>query len=149
MNDTLPEERRPSNWVPVKEEPLYSKRPLKIICIGAGFSGLTLAYKIKHEHKLENILDLVIYEKNPEVGGTWYEVSVWTATRNKSNNDISSRTDIPELPATYRLMRTHSLLSPTRTGLTFTLQHPRLRPISSAQRGSGIWTRRFNSTREF
>ncbi|GAB1726616.1 hypothetical protein NU195Hw_g8309t1 [Hortaea werneckii] len=73
MNGSSPEERRPSNWVPVKEEPLYSKRPLKIICIGAGFSGLTLAYKIKHEHKLDNIFDLVVYEKNAEVGGTWYE----------------------------------------------------------------------------
>lgn len=149
MNDTLPKEQRPSNWVPVKEEPLYSKRPLKIICIGAGFSGLTLAYKIKHEHKLENILELVIYEKNPEVGGTWYEVSFWRATLNRSADDFTSRTDIPELPATYRLMRTHFLLSPTRTGLTFMLQRLRSRPISSAQRESGIWTRRFSLTRKF
>lgn len=66
----------PPNWVPTKEEPLYTRRPLKLICIGAGFSGLTLAHKIKHEHKLEQDIELVIYEKNPEVGGTWFEVSL-------------------------------------------------------------------------
>lgn len=62
-----------ANWVPIKEEPLYTRRPLKIICIGAGFSGLTLAHKIKHEHKLEHVLDLVVYDKNADVGGTWFE----------------------------------------------------------------------------
>jgi hypothetical protein len=65
----------PPNWVPIKEEPVYTRRPLKIIAIGAGFSGLTLAHKIQHEHKLEDVLDLVIYEKNADVGGTWFEVS--------------------------------------------------------------------------
>jgi hypothetical protein len=65
----------PDNWAPIKEEPLCSRRPLKIIAIGAGFSGLTLAYKIKHEYKLdEKYLELVIYEKNSDVGGTWFEV---------------------------------------------------------------------------
>lgn len=64
---------KPSNWVPIKEEPVYTRRKLKIICVGAGFSGLTLAHKIKHELKLEDVIDLVIYEKNPEVGGTWFE----------------------------------------------------------------------------
>ncbi|KAF2498224.1 putative flavoprotein [Lophium mytilinum] len=64
---------KPANWVPIKEEPLFSRRKLKIICVGAGYSGLTLAHKIKHELKLTDVIDLVIYEKNPEVGGTWYE----------------------------------------------------------------------------
>ncbi|KAI9923725.1 hypothetical protein AWENTII_011897 [Aspergillus wentii] len=49
-----------------------SPRRLKIVCVGAGFSGLTLAYKLKHERPLDYV-DLVIYEKNNEVGGTWYE----------------------------------------------------------------------------
>jgi cation diffusion facilitator CzcD-associated flavoprotein CzcO len=63
----------PANWVPLKEEPALTRRKLKIVCIGAGYSGLTLAHKIQHECKLEDEIDLQIYEKNPEVGGTWYE----------------------------------------------------------------------------
>ena len=43
-------------------------RKLKIITVGAGLSGIMLAYNIeKHTSNVEH----VIYEKNPEVGGTW------------------------------------------------------------------------------
>ena len=64
---------QPPNWESILEHPVYTRRKLKIVCAGAGYSGLTLAYKIKHEYKLEDVIDLVIYEKNPEVGGTWWE----------------------------------------------------------------------------
>lgn len=63
----------PLNWIPCAEQPAYTRRKLKIICIGAGYSGLTLAYKIDHELKLGDFVELQIYEKNPEVGGTWFE----------------------------------------------------------------------------
>ncbi|KAK4864375.1 hypothetical protein LT330_009902 [Penicillium expansum] len=63
----------PPNWIPCAEQPAYTRRKLKIICIGAGYSGLTLAYKIDHELKLGDFVELQIYEKNPEVGGTWFE----------------------------------------------------------------------------
>lgn len=65
--------KTPANWVSVKEEPVYARRKLRMICIGAGYSGLTLAHKIKHELKLADEIDLTIYEKNPQVGGTWFE----------------------------------------------------------------------------
>lgn len=45
-------------------------RRLRIIHIGAGATGLCCAYKM--ERQLSNY-ELVCYEKNPEVGGTWYE----------------------------------------------------------------------------
>ena len=46
------------------------KRTLKVVCIGAGASGLLVAYKLqKHFDKL----DLTIYEKNQDVSGTWLE----------------------------------------------------------------------------
>ncbi|OAP62890.1 hypothetical protein AYL99_02117 [Fonsecaea erecta] len=61
------------NWVPLLDTPVLTRRKLKIVCIGAGFSGLTLAHKIQHELKLEDVIDLQIYEKNADVGGTWYE----------------------------------------------------------------------------
>ncbi|KAL4808131.1 hypothetical protein BDV18DRAFT_158247 [Aspergillus unguis] len=50
----------------------FTPRKLRVVCIGAGISGLTVAYKLKHERPLEYV-DLAIYEKNPEVGGTWFE----------------------------------------------------------------------------
>ncbi|KAJ5851175.1 hypothetical protein N7455_011031 [Penicillium solitum] len=63
----------PPNWVPCAEQPAYARRKLKIICIGAGYSGLTLAHKIDHELKLGDFVELKTYEKNPQVGGTWFE----------------------------------------------------------------------------
>jgi cation diffusion facilitator CzcD-associated flavoprotein CzcO len=62
-----------SNWVSILELPLYTKRKLRVICLGAGFSGLTLAYKIKHDWKYNDFIDLQIYEKNSDLGGTWFE----------------------------------------------------------------------------
>ncbi|KAF1816927.1 cyclohexanone monooxygenase [Eremomyces bilateralis CBS 781.70] len=44
---------------------------LRVICAGAGAAGLCVAYKMKHMKFIN--YDLVCYEKNPEVGGTWYE----------------------------------------------------------------------------
>lgn len=54
----------------VQEKPLGEPLQLRVISIGAGAAGLNLARQVdKH---MRNI-DLTIYEKNPEVGGTWYE----------------------------------------------------------------------------
>lgn len=54
----------------VTEEVLYTKRHLRIVCVGAGAAGLQIAYKA--ERALSNI-DLQIYEKNADIGGTWLE----------------------------------------------------------------------------
>ncbi|RAQ57266.1 dimethylaniline monooxygenase [Aspergillus flavus] len=45
-------------------------RPTKVIVIGAGISGILAA--IRFPQRIPN-LDLVVYDKNPEVGGTWFE----------------------------------------------------------------------------
>ena len=42
-------------------------RPIKVICIGAGISGLCLAYKMT---RMLDSFQLTIYEKNADVGGT-------------------------------------------------------------------------------
>ncbi|KAF2971586.1 hypothetical protein GQX73_g1922 [Xylaria multiplex] len=55
---------------PVREEAIYHARHVKIICVGAGASGLCLAYKLKRSFRS---YALTIYDKNPSVGGTWYE----------------------------------------------------------------------------
>lgn len=67
------ETETPANWVSILEQPLFKARKLRLVCIGAGFSGLILAHKIKHDWKMEDVIDLQIYEKNPDLGGTWYE----------------------------------------------------------------------------
>ena len=43
---------------------------LKVIVIGAGVSGILAAIKLQ---TLVKSLDLVIYDKNEELGGTWFE----------------------------------------------------------------------------
>ncbi|KAL4923134.1 flavin-containing monooxygenase [Aspergillus undulatus] len=50
----------------------FTPRKLRVVCIGAGFSGLIMAYKLKHSRPLD-FVDFTIYEKNVEVGGTWFE----------------------------------------------------------------------------
>ena len=54
----------------ISEQPIYTKRPIRMVCIGAGATGLQLAYKA--ERLLENVT-LQIYEKNDDIGGTWLE----------------------------------------------------------------------------
>jgi len=44
-------------------------KPLKVVVIGAGFSGITAG--IRFRQKIKNV-NLTIYEKNDGVGGTWY-----------------------------------------------------------------------------
>src|ERR1700753_1146171 len=47
-------------------------RKLRVLCVGAGASGLCLAYKM--ERMLEpGSWELTLYDKNPQFGGTWYE----------------------------------------------------------------------------
>ena len=46
-------------------------RRVKVITIGAGVSGILMAYLIQKQ--CENV-EHVIYEKNGDIGGTWLEV---------------------------------------------------------------------------
>lgn len=55
--------------------PLYTHciddyRPMKVIVIGAGLSGILAG--IRFPQYIQN-LDLTIYDKNSDVGGTWHE----------------------------------------------------------------------------
>jgi len=45
-------------------------RPLRVITIGAGLSGILTAYKL--QTKCENV-EHVVYERNPKIGGVWFE----------------------------------------------------------------------------
>ncbi|CAI6334554.1 unnamed protein product [Periconia digitata] len=50
--------------------PMHAQRHVRIICVGAGASGLLMAYKLQRHF---SNYSLTVYEKNSEVSGTWYE----------------------------------------------------------------------------
>lgn len=54
----------------LSDEPLGKPRNVRAIVIGAGVSGIAFTYMAK---KQMHNFDFIIYEKNPTVGGTWYE----------------------------------------------------------------------------
>lgn len=51
------------------EAPVENQRPLRVIVIGAGYSGIYLGIRLPE--RLRNC-EIVIYEKNAGMGGTWY-----------------------------------------------------------------------------
>ncbi|KAH8897442.1 FAD/NAD(P)-binding domain-containing protein [Thozetella sp. PMI_491] len=52
-------------------ESVVTPRRLRCIIIGAGMSGIFMVYKLKKY--LPDAVEVVILEKSPELGGTWYE----------------------------------------------------------------------------
>jgi len=54
----------------VLEQPIGTTRRLRVACVGAGMSGMNMIRTLRlHLTNYEH----VVYEKNPQVGGTWYE----------------------------------------------------------------------------
>lgn len=63
--------RTTSDYI-INEEPIRTRQPLRVVCMGAGYSGLMLG--IVFSQKLQNSnAELVIYERNADLGGTWLE----------------------------------------------------------------------------
>ncbi|EED21311.1 monooxygenase, putative [Talaromyces stipitatus ATCC 10500] len=54
----------------IKDTPVENFRKMRVVIIGAGFSGIYCGVRIPE--RLRNV-ELAIYEKNDDVGGTWYE----------------------------------------------------------------------------
>ncbi len=55
----------------ISQVPLGTPRSVKVIVVGAGFSGLAFAREVETGN-LKNAT-VTVYEKNASVGGTWYE----------------------------------------------------------------------------
>lgn len=54
----------------ILEQPHGTERPLRVIHIGAGISGICMSKFLPEESKDTS---LVCYEKNEDIGGTWLE----------------------------------------------------------------------------
>ncbi|KAJ5887739.1 hypothetical protein N7495_007780 [Penicillium taxi] len=54
----------------VEDRSIDEARPLRIVVIGAGISGILAC--IRFTQRIPNV-DIVLYEKNPDIGGTWFE----------------------------------------------------------------------------
>ncbi|TKA75146.1 hypothetical protein B0A55_03991 [Friedmanniomyces simplex] len=54
----------------IREEPYGTKRPIRVVLMGAGAS--TLNFLKKAEEQMHNV-SITVYEKNHDVGGTWLE----------------------------------------------------------------------------
>lgn len=58
--------------IPMHDQLAFTPRKLRVITVGAGFSGLMMAHKFQHRFpEMDAIIDHTIYEKRHEVGGTW------------------------------------------------------------------------------
>ncbi|KAJ5785362.1 uncharacterized protein N7503_010574 [Penicillium pulvis] len=58
--------------IPLNNEHAYKPRKMRVVTIGAGFSGLLMAHKIQHRFpELQDFVDHTIYEARSDVGGTW------------------------------------------------------------------------------
>lgn len=56
----------------LREEPIHSRRPLRVVCLGAGYSGILMG--IIWSQRMQNRgAELVLYERNAGLGGTWLE----------------------------------------------------------------------------
>ncbi|KAI4683343.1 uncharacterized protein J4E88_004518 [Alternaria novae-zelandiae] len=69
VRDQLPPETDQHGYR-INEQPMGTKRKVKVVLMGAGAS--TLNFLKKAEEEMEN-LEIVCYEKNHDVGGTWLE----------------------------------------------------------------------------
>lgn len=59
--------------VPLYDAPAYTPtKKLRVITIGAGYSGLILAHKLQHQHlEMQDMIDHTIFEARGDIGGTW------------------------------------------------------------------------------
>ena len=65
-DESLPKE---SKWI-LEERSIDEARPLRVVVIGSGISGIMTS--VRFRQRVPN-LDLCVYERNEDVGGTWLE----------------------------------------------------------------------------
>lgn len=68
VNDTVP--NHDASGYSILEQPMGTKKQVRIVVMGAGAS--TLCFLKRAQDRLQNV-DIVVYEKNSDIGGTWLE----------------------------------------------------------------------------
>lgn len=54
------------------EQPIGTRRPLRVVCMGAGYSGVMMSI-VFNERLRDSNASLAVYERNEDIGGTWLE----------------------------------------------------------------------------
>jgi hypothetical protein len=58
--------------IPLNDQYAFTPRKLKVVTIGAGFSGLMMAHKFQHRFpEMQGFIEHTILERHSELGGTW------------------------------------------------------------------------------
>jgi hypothetical protein len=94
---------------------------LRVICVGAGISGIITA--IRFPQRIPN-LELQIYEKNPDITGTWFENRYPGCACGRCCCSIEIGEKALTSGQTSPLIRTNSHLSPTMNGPNSTPSPP-------------------------
>lgn len=63
---------RPRPSYEIHEEPIHTRRPIRVVCLGAGYSGILMGIIWAQRMQNRNA-EFVIYERNHDLGGTWLE----------------------------------------------------------------------------
>lgn len=62
----------PDYIIPVNDQLAFTPRKIRVITVGAGFSGLMMAHKFQHKFpEMRNIVEHKIFEARHDIGGTW------------------------------------------------------------------------------
>ncbi len=70
-------------------------RKLRVVTIGAGFSGLLLAHKFQHRFpEMQDILSHTIFESRHQLGGTWL-VNTYPGVQCDVPSHVYVRGDVP------------------------------------------------------
>lgn len=64
--DTLSDGKEPF----IEERSVDESRPVRVVVIGSGISGIITS--VRFRQRIPN-LDLCVYERNADIGGTWFE----------------------------------------------------------------------------
>ncbi|KAI9663199.1 MAG: hypothetical protein M1821_008247 [Bathelium mastoideum] len=71
----------------IREEPVYARKKIDVVCVGAGVSGLAAAIQVQQSM---SDCEFDIYEKNGDLGGTWLENRYPGCASNSSRYYIGS-----------------------------------------------------------